>query len=66
MPKHVRGELTEEAPEELSRAAPARASLCRRRHGATPGAEFPEHVQLEPRRVPIPRPGAARRANVGL
>ena len=65
MPKYVRGELTEEPPEELSRAAPARASQCRRRHRATPGAEFPEHVQVEPRRVPITRPGATRRANVG-
>ena len=53
MPKYVRGELTEEPPEELSRAAPARAGQCRRRHRATPGAEFPEHVQLEPRRVPF-------------
>ena len=65
MPKYVRGEVTKEAREELSRAAPTGASQYRRRHRATPGAEFPEHVQLEPRRVPIPRPGAARRANVG-
>ena len=52
MPKYVRGEVTKEAREELSRAAPTSASQCRRRHRAIPGAEFPEHVQLEPRRVP--------------
>ena len=65
MPKYVRGEVTKEAREELSRAAPTSASQCRRRHRAIPGAEFPEHVQLEPRRVPIACPCAARRANVG-
>ena len=65
MPKYVRGEVTKEAREELSRAAPTSASQCRRRHRAIPGAEFPEHVQLEPRRVSIARPCAARRANVG-
>ena len=46
MPKYVRGEVTKEAREELSRAAPTSASQCRRRHRAIPGAEFPEHVQL--------------------
>ena len=65
MPKYVRGKVTKEAREELSRAAPTSASQCRRRHRAIPGAEFPEHVQLEPRRVPIACPCAARRANVG-